>query len=293
LAEWVNEGKWPRAAQAVESTPEKQSSKALRLQEIGDTKQAADHYRRLADVYSESVLAEEGLIRAAKNYLAAGDFTKCREQLDELRRRYVRLTFLDAVGEVEIALARGFLEGKGEGGTYVFKSRIRKATAIFQRQYDHDTQGRWADDALFGLGQCLQAIHNYDDAIKKYKELLDKYPQSELRAETEGSIALCINKREPRPDYTESDTEEALKRLQNAKIEAAAGEMDLDEAALADHEKLLIDRQARKRFDQAHFYLNNNRFRAAEVYFELILERYPASEWAAKAKVDLEKMRQR
>ena len=66
-ADWANEGRWPRSAQAVELTPEKQALKARRLQDIGDSKQAAEQYRRLADVYSESDQAEEGLVRAARN----------------------------------------------------------------------------------------------------------------------------------------------------------------------------------------------------------------------------------
>jgi len=293
LAEWVNEGKWSRGPQAVESTPEKQAAKAKRLQDIGDTRQAADQFKRLGDVYSESDQAESGLILSAKNYLAAGDYTNCREQLNELRRRYANPTFLDAIGEVEIALGRGFLDGKGEGGSYRLYSRIRKATAIFQRQLDQDPQGRWADDALMGLGECAQIILDYDVAIKKYKELLEKYPRSELRAEAESHIAACINKREPQPDYTESETEEAQMRIKQAKDNAAAEDVDLDIDALNENQKVLGDRQARKRFEQALFYMKNSHFRAAEVYFELIKDRYPDSTWAEKAKAELEIMRRR
>jgi TolA-binding protein len=293
LADWVNEGRWPRGKDAVEVTPDKQLYKARRFETIGDTRQAADHYRRLADVYSESEQAEEGLVRAARNYLSAGDYTKCRDQLNELRRRYANPTFLDAIGEVEIALGRGFLEGKGEGGTYKLKSRIRKATAIFQRQLDQDPQGRWADDALLGLGQCAQTLFDYDTAIKRYKELLEKYPRSELRAEAEGHIAICINKREPQPEYTESETEEARRRMKAAYDEAEAEDVDLDIVALQEHEKVLADRQARKRYDQALFYIKNNHFRAAEVYFELIKDKFPGSTWAEKSKTELEKLRKR
>jgi TolA-binding protein len=293
LSDWVNEGRWPRSANAVEVTPEKQQAKAKRLERIGDSKQAAEHFRRLANVYSESGLEEEGLVLAARNYLAAGDYTKCREQINELRRRYVNPTYLDAMGEVEIALARGFLEGKGEGGTYLLNSRIRKARAIFQKQYDQDPQGRWADDSLYGLGQCAQVQRQYDDAIKSYKELLEKYPRSELRAEAEANIAVCINKREPQPEYTDSDTEEARRRIKEAYAEATDPEVDLDTAILQEHEKILSDRLARKRFEQAQFYIKNNHFRAAEVYYELIRDRYPQSEWAEKAKTELQKLRQR
>jgi TolA-binding protein len=293
LADWVNEGKWPRGPQAVEPTPDRQSAKAKRLQQLGDSRQSAELFRRLADAYSESELAEEGLILAAKNYLAAGDFTKCREQLDELRRRYANPTFLDAMGEVEVSLGRGFLEGKGEGGTYRLASRMRKAVAIFQKQYDLDPQGRWADDCLMGMGECAEALQDYDGAIKYYKELLEKFPRSELRAEAEGHIASCIQRREPRPEYTEAETAEAQRRIQQAREEAASEGADLDLVALEENEKVLAERQARKRFEQALFYAKNNHFRAAEVYLELVKERYPDSPYAEKAKAELERLRRR
>ena len=213
LAIWVNEGKWAHGPHAVETTPDRQSKKAKRLESIGDVRQAAEAYRRLADEFSESDLAEEGLVLSARNYLKAGDFTKCRAQLDELHRRYVNPAYLDAIGETEIALARGFLEGKGEGGTYMLSSRIRKAKAIFQKQLDGDPQGRWADHSMYGLGNCAEVLYDYDTAIKQYKQMLEKYPRSELRAEVESHIALCISLRHPLPSYSEADTEEARRRI--------------------------------------------------------------------------------
>jgi outer membrane protein assembly factor BamD (BamD/ComL family) len=293
LGEWVTEGRWSRGPLAVAPTPQKQVERARKLAEIGDSRQAADQYKRLANVFSESDLAEEGLILSSKYYLAAGDFTAAREQLDELRRRYANPSYLDAIGEVEIRLGRGFLEGKGEGGTYLLKSRIRKATAIFQRLLNSDPEGRWADDAMLGLGQCSETLFDYDAAIKYYKDLLEKYPRSELRATAESRIATCINKREPQPEYTESDTEEARRRIQQARDEALAEDVDIDLVALEENEKVLADRQARKRYEQAQFYMKNAKYRAAEVYFELVKTRYPSSEWAKKSADELIKLRQR
>ena len=293
LSVWVNERKWPRGPHAVEATPEKQSQKAKRLESIGDSRQAAEQYKRLGDEFAESDLAEEGIVLSARNWLKAGDFTKCREQVTELRRRYVNPTYLDAIGEVEIALGRGFLDGKGEGGTYMFASRIRKATAIFKKEYETDPQGRWADDALFGLGNCAEALHDYDGAIKKYKEMLEKYPRSELRAEVESHIAFCINRRHPTPEYSESDSVEAQARLQLAKEEAADGTEDIDKIALEESDKMLIERMAEKRYEQAVFYRNNNHFRAAEVYFEVVKEKYGKTKYGPKAVAELAEMRKR
>jgi len=293
LEAWVSEGRWPRGRATVARTPALQMEKAKRLEALGDVRQAAEQYRRLADVYVESQEAEEALILSARCFLAAGSYTKCREQLNELRRRYVHPTYLDAMGQVEAALGRGYLEGKGEGGTFRPSSRLRKARAIFQHILDEDPQGRWADDALLGLGQCDEAIGRWDDAMDQHKKLLDKYPASELRAEAEGRIAYCLARREPRPEYTEAETKEALRRIGNAREEAAGGDTDLDAVALEENERMLRARLAEKRYDQAQFYAKNGHYRAAEVYYELIRTRYPETPWAKKAEEALNLMRRR
>ncbi|MCZ7647189.1 MAG: tetratricopeptide repeat protein [Planctomycetota bacterium] len=290
---WASEGKWPRGKTNVESTPARQYQVAKHFEQVGDVLQAAVAYQRLGDAYPESDEAEESLILSAKNFLAAGDFTQCRHELDELRRRYANPTYLDAMGQVEAELGRGYLEGKGEGGTYKLASRLRKARKIFQHILDEDSEGRWADDALLGLGQCDEEDGSYDQAIEKYKKLLEKYPRSELRAEAEGRIAHCINKREPRPEYTETDTLEAYNRIQAAYKEAEFGNTNLDLEALKENQRVLDDRQAEKRYEQARFYATNGHYRAAEVYYELIMKRYPDSPWAKKAEATLREMRQR
>ncbi len=123
--------------------------------------------------------------------------------------------------------------------------------------------------------------------------MLEKYPRSELRAEVESHIAFCINRRHPTPEWSESETDDARARIAVAKEEAGVDKEDLDTIALEENEKLLIERMAEKRFSQAMFYKINNHFRAAEVYFELIKERYAKTKWAAKSKFELEEMRKR
>ncbi|MGD0091883.1 MAG: tetratricopeptide repeat protein, partial [Planctomycetota bacterium] len=151
----------------------------------------------------------------------------------------------------------------------------------------------WADDAIMGLGECAEALGDYDEAIRRYKEMLEKFPRSELRAEVEGHIAACISRRKPLPEYTEADTDEARRRIEQAKQDAKADNADLDLVALEENEKLLAERQARKRYEQALFYEKNGHFRAAEVYLELVKERFPDSVWAEKAKVALERLKRR
>jgi len=293
LSLWASEGRWPRSTNAVEPTAQMQFDKAKRLEAIGDVLQAAVSYRRLADVYSVSDQAELSLVLSAKCYLSAGRYGMCRDTMTELRRQFNHPNFLDDMGYVEVNLARGYLEGKGEGGTFKLGSRVRKAKAIYAFILKEDPEGRWADDAKFGLGMCSEALRDWDTALQTYKEFMEKYPNSELRSEVEGHIAECIDKRDPIPDYSEEPTVQALRRIQDLKEDAAQGDADVDIVQLQEHEKVLIDRQAQKRYDQALFYVKNGHFRAAEVYLELIKTRYPESPWAKKAESLLFEIRKR
>ena len=293
VAEWVTEGQWPRGPETTAATPALQRKRAQGFEKLGDVRQAAEQYKRLANQFPESSEAEEALILAARNFFAAGEYNESRDQLEELRRRYVHPTYLDAMGQVEVALARGYLEGKGEGGTYKLSSRVRKAKNIFKHVFDEDPEGRWADDALLGMGQCEEALEYWDGAIKHYKKLLTRYPNSELRGEADGRIAYCIMRRDPKPEYTESEAKDVLRRIAQAKEDAEAGDVDLDLAALKENEKLLKSRMAEKRFEQARFYAINKHYRAAEVYYELIKKNYPETPWAKKAEEELLKIRQR
>jgi outer membrane protein assembly factor BamD (BamD/ComL family) len=293
LDEWVSEGSWPRGPDTVEPTPALQRKRAQHFEELGDVLQAAEQYRRLAEQFPEAAESEEALIAAARNFLAAGEYSLCRDQMEELRRRYVHPTYLDLMGQVEISLGRGYLEGKGEGGTFQLKSRIRKAKAIFGHVLSEDPEGRWADDALLGLGQCEEALGLWDQAIDEYKKLLSKYAGSELRGEADGRIAYCIMRRDPNPEYTESEAKDVLRRIAQAKEDAQAGDADLDLAALQENERMLKSRMAQKRFEQARFYVINGHYRAAEVYYELIKSRYSETPWAKKAEEELLKVRQR
>jgi TolA-binding protein len=301
---WANDGTWKHAPSTVDGTPEKQLRKARNLEKIGAVGQAAEEYKRLAERYPEADAASEALVGSARCFLSAGDFTRCREQLDELRRRWRSIPpeYLDALGKVEIGLANGFLDGRGEGGTYRLGSRVRKARRIYERLLTDDPQGRWADDAQLGLGRCKQILGQWEAAVEEYKKLLKNYPHSSLRAEAEGGIAVCLGRREPRPYYAETETTEALRRIRETKAEAAEPRRtaveadepeDLDLAALEEFEQMLEDRQAEKRFLLGRFYAVNGRFRAAEITFERVGRLHPKTEWAARAAEELKKIKNR
>jgi tetratricopeptide (TPR) repeat protein len=281
---WVSEQQWSRGPNSVESTPSKQMEKAKHLETIGDVRQAADAYKRLADVYRESDQSEEALVYAAKNYLAAGNYTSSREMLKELRRRFVHPTYLDAMGQVETALARGFLEGKGEGGTYTLASRLRKARSIYNHILDEDSEGRWADRALLGLGQCYEAEANWDEAIKKYKQILEQYPNSDLRTEAEGRIGYCLRSREPIPNKDMSQEKDIQDRLAHA---LRSGDPTVDAVAVKANLDTLNERQSQRRYEMAQFYIKNGHKRGAEIYLESIRENNPSSPWAKKAEEQL------
>ena len=307
---WANEGRWPRGPRAVASTPEKQFEAGERQERLGAPRQAAEAFRLVAEEYpwAEGVrdqvgrprlFSEEARLRAAENLTRSGDLGKAREQVEELERFYPLQTegdrvfrtpkLLDLYGRVLTGLGRAYLEGRGEGGTYSLRSRLRKARLLFRKVLDTDPEGRWADDAYLGLGECEEALGCWRTARDHYQKLTEQFPESEQRPRAEGRIAHCLDRMEPRPAYSEAEVEEARRRI----LLQRQARPDADLAGLGEDVALLDIRQARKRFENGLFYAINGHYRAAEVYFEMVRERHPDTVWAEKAAEELEKLRRR
>jgi TolA-binding protein len=292
-AGWVSDGRWPRGKESAMETPAAQLARAMDLEKAGSPGAAAVEYEKLIRIFPESAEAEKAHLGAGRCRFLCGQFRAAEEQLAELRRRFAKTELLDAAAEIEVSIARGYLDGKGADGGLPLRTRTRRARAIFERILKDDAMSRWADDAMFGLGLCHKTLGRYDLAIEQFKEMLDRYPWSELKAEAEMQIAECVALENPSPDYEDSEERDIRTRLDATRNEAYAKGRELDDAALRDAERILAERQAKKKYDQAVFYEGNGKWRAAEVCLEFLIARYPDTKWAEMARERLEVLRKR
>jgi len=146
--------------------------------------------------------------------------------------------------------------------------------------------GRGTDigqEAQFLLAESYFNNRRYMIAASEYQRYANFYPRSQRRELVDFKAALSYYNLSPRYNLDQSNTRQAIERLRlfnsrypNSERTAEASEM-IDE---------LRSKLARKKFEAAQFYMRTNRYNAATVYHDLVIDRYPETIWAERSLVD-------
>jgi outer membrane assembly lipoprotein YfiO len=128
-------------------------------------------------------------------------------------------------------------------------------------------------DARFGLEEYVVARGHYEDVVQDF-------PASVYVEEARWKIARCSYEMARPYDRDQTETEQALKLLEEFRTDYPASRF-LPEvvAAIAD----CRDRLARREFEAGRFYAKQHRPRSAKIQFEYVLASFPETSWARKA----------
>lgn len=148
------------------------------------------------------------------------------------------------------------------------------------------SMGRGTDigqDAQFYLAESYFNSRRYLVAASEYARYTQFHPNSPRREEVDFKEALSYYHLSPRYRLDQSHTRKAIERFRlfnsrypDSERIAEAGEY-IDEM----REKL-----ARKEYNAAAFYMRTNRYNAAAIYYDKIVDQYPETDWAEQALVE-------
>lgn len=132
-------------------------------------------------------------------------------------------------------------------------------------------------DARFGMEEFVLAQGEYED-------LVTGYPGSPYVEEARFKIALCSYEMAFPWDRDPTETERALRLLQDFRRDYPESRfMARADEATADCRRRL----ARREFEAGRFYKKQNRLRSAKIQFEYVVTRYPETSWAPKAALEI------
>lgn len=141
-----------------------------------------------------------------------------------------------------------------------------------------------ADDAQFYLAECYYERREYILAASEYERLIRRMRSSELVPLAQYKRALCYFQLSPRPEFDQEYTKKAIDSFQEF-IEYNPTNQFVPDAETKIHE--LNNRLAWKIYKAARLYMKWGNKRAAQYYFEQIIERFHDSEWADNAQIGL------
>lgn len=139
-----------------------------------------------------------------------------------------------------------------------------------------------ADDAQFYLGECQYMREQFILAAYEYEVLLRTMPTSEYVPRARFRRAMCYYNQSRESYRDQTETKKAIDEFQ-AFLEYHPTDTLAHEAAAKIQE--LNTKLAKKEFDNGVLYMKMESYRAAIIYFDLVLERFHDTPYAEEAQL--------
>jgi len=279
---WSSETRrWLNPKYAAKDSPQSQMEWAMTFYEKKDYTEAAKQFSRLVRTYPRSELAPEAQYLTGVSYEMMdrpGLAFKAYKQVVEVYPFSDQ--FKDAV-EREFMLAGAFSGGKKLSilGPLKMPSK-EKAVEIYLHVVNHAPYGSFGDKAQFQLGEVFLTMNRLEEAQRAFQEVVDDYPASELVEQAKFKIAECAHGLSLEPSYDQSSTDDAIGFYETFVETHPQSDLATDaEESLVRLEEI----KAQGLLKTAQFYDMRRKPKAAAIYYQDILSRYPKTPSAVQA----------
>lgn len=143
--------------------------------------------------------------------------------------------------------------------------------------------GRGTDigqNAQFYLAMSYFNNRQYLLASSEFERYSISHPASPRRETADYHAALGYYRMSPRYNIDQANSRRAIERFRLFLARYPQSEKAQEASEIIDE---LRDKMAQKTFQAAQFYMQNNRYRSAAIYYELVIDRYPETGWAEHA----------
>lgn len=260
------------------------------LADSGETDKAVSTYRYIAKNYPSSKEAPTAQYKLAKQLHEKGDFEAAFNEYQNLLKKFPQTPSFEESVASEIGIANEFLKGRKVKflGIKLVPS-MEKAEEMYTAILKVSPYSKHAAVTQFNLGLALEKQGKAQEAIAAYQKVLDKYPNSGACASASYQIGYVYQ----RLGMTgKSQDLSALKEAQNNYQDFLLQYPNSEKVPQAgENMKKMISRESRDTLRIAHFYDFNKDYKAASIYYNDVIRRFPQSEESGAAKTRLDELK--
>ncbi len=313
LAFWVwtpAKKKWENPKYAVKQSPKLQFEYAMDFFNNGNYKRAVKEFKQLVNSYPKAAEAAEAQYYIGKSFeeWVRQDMkeqeelckNKSKEPCAAKEKLWYRARYYQAYKAYQLTLEKyaftkhfdEIIEREYDIADWFISDSKRKvlgmnfeledpAVEILRKIVENSPYSKLAPKSLYSLGMHLKSKGYYQEAREELEKLTEKYPDSEWVEPAKYQIASCIAAVAPKAGYDQGLTQEAREKFED--FAKKNQEATLSETAQAQVD-ILKEKEAQSNFEIAQFYEKQKNFNSAKIYYQHIIDSYPKSDWAAKAK---------
>ena len=151
------------------------------------------------------------------------------------------------------------------------------AAEIFETVTRIGRGSEFAQQAQYYLAESYFNQKRFILAESEYLRFITFYPRDPKREEVDFKKAISIYEQSPRYRLDQSATRRAIDEFQLFNSRYPNSEYVTQSA---DKINELREKLARKYYESAQFYSRTDQYKAATIYYDLVIDRYPESKWA-------------
>ncbi|XWN38318.1 MAG: outer membrane protein assembly factor BamD [Balneola sp.] len=154
------------------------------------------------------------------------------------------------------------------------------AAEIFETVTRIGRGSEFAQQAQYFLAESYFNQERYILAESEYLRFITFYPRDPKREEVDFKKAISIYEQSPRYRLDQTATRRAIDEFQLFNSRYPNSEYVTQSAEKINE---LREKLARKYYESAQFYDRTDQYKAATIYYDLVIDRYPESKWAETA----------
>jgi outer membrane assembly lipoprotein YfiO len=283
---WDGE-QWVKAKPPEPGTPEGDLAEISALIEEGENKKALKAVDRFLISHAASPVCEEAISLAGKAQINRGRYWDAYKWYERQIMNYPNGAFFERALDREYTIADAFLNGKKRRALKIFKVSAKEdGIEILLRIAGHAPGSDLAERALLRVADYHFNRQEYDDAIGVYDEFVKTNPQSNRKpyAMLRAAKASLLSFRGVKWDDTPL-LNAAVRFRVFAQAYPKAGKKENVVGILTEIRETL----AHKVFHSGTFYERTHHTQSAVFYYNKVVQEYPASQWAEKARERLDR----
>lgn len=287
--EWVLEPEGEREISPAQVGPEREKlDQAEQILMEGREGKASKLLNKWLKKYPGSAYRDEALYYAAQSLERQGKLYKAFEKYEELLKGYPVSGYFQNGLEAEFGIAQKYLTGTKRSALGIFKvSAADVGIDIIEKLQERRPGSLLAEKGLMVLGDYYLQKKSYVEAVDTYNFLITEYPSSMYARQARLNAAQAYMNMFGGVSKDPVPLIEARERLLEYRQLYHNDEHSSEiEAMLAKVDEL----QAERDYETGKFYQRTGKKQAGRFYYEQVVERWPRSNWAAKAQNKLAKL---
>ncbi len=286
---WTPEtNKWVNPKYSVKETPQAQLEYAQGFYQSKDYKKAIDEFNKLINNYPKAKEAPEAQYSIG---LCLEDQDKLYEAFKAYQQIIEKYPFSERSAEVvtkQFGIGEKILEGEQKKSKFInaMTGGNYDVVDVFRTVIKNSPYGPNAALTQYKIALYLKEKELFQEARDEFEKVINDYPKSEWAKGAQYQIALVDAQRSSHAQYDQKVTKAAvdeLKEFVNQNPDAELSDKAQNEI------QRLKEKEAENKFLVANFYEKQKNYKAAKIYYSVIVDHYKNTVWATKA---LEKIQQ-